>query len=104
MTTARAYRSARPATEAVGELWQHAGTDFDVPALQGLASVVARMDAAALVAAAEPPVDAAGGRRVRRGFRDRPAVRAPRLLIARARATAARLRACATVSPAAWPR
>ena len=59
MTTARAYRGARPATEAVGELWQHAGTDFDVPSLQGLASVVARMDAATLVAAAEPPVDAA---------------------------------------------
>ena len=43
----------------MSELWQHAGTDFDVPALQGLASVVARMDAATLVAAAEPPVDAA---------------------------------------------
>jgi putative nucleotidyltransferase with HDIG domain len=61
MTTARAYRAARPATEAVGELWRHAGTDFDVPALQGLASVVARMDAAALVAAVEPPVEAADG-------------------------------------------
>jgi putative nucleotidyltransferase with HDIG domain len=60
MTTARAYRNARPAAEAVGELWRHAGTDFDVPALQGLASVVARMDAAALVAAVEPPVEAAG--------------------------------------------
>ena len=58
MTTARAYRSARPATEAVAELWRHAGTDFDVPSLQGLALVVARMDAAALLAAAEPPVDA----------------------------------------------
>jgi putative nucleotidyltransferase with HDIG domain len=61
MTTARAYRSARPATEAVGELWQQAGTAFDVPSLQGLASVVARMDAAALVAAAKPPVAAAAG-------------------------------------------
>ena len=61
MTTARAYRGARPAAEAVSELWQHAGTDFDVPSLQGLASVVARMDAAALVAAAEPPVEAADG-------------------------------------------
>ena len=60
MTTARAYRSARPAAEAVSELWQHAGTDFDVPALQGLASIVARMDASALVAAAEPSVDTAG--------------------------------------------
>ena len=61
MTTARAYRSARPAAEAVSELWQHAGTDFDVPALQGLASIVARMDASALVAAAEPSVAAAAG-------------------------------------------
>ena len=87
MTTARAYRSARPATEAVGELWQHAGTDFDVPSLQGLASVVARMDAAALVALAEPPVEAADAAAAayRRWFRDRPAVRAPRVLIARLR-------------------
>ena len=61
MTTARAYRSARPAAEAVSELWQHAGTDFDVPALQGLASIVARMDASALVAAAEPSVDSPAG-------------------------------------------
>ena len=61
MTTARAYRGARPAAEAVSELWQHAGTDFDVPALQGLASVVARIDAATLVAAVEPPVDTAAG-------------------------------------------
>jgi putative nucleotidyltransferase with HDIG domain len=59
MTTARAYRGARPATEAVAELWQHAGTDFDVPALQGLASIVARMDVAALIAGAQPRVDAA---------------------------------------------
>ena len=35
MTTARAYRGARPATEAVAELWQHAGSDFDVPSLRG---------------------------------------------------------------------
>jgi hypothetical protein len=59
MTTARAYRCARPATEAVSELWQQAGTDFDVPSLQGLASVVARMDTAALVALAGPPVEVA---------------------------------------------
>jgi putative nucleotidyltransferase with HDIG domain len=58
MTTARAYRHARPATDAVGELWSHAGTDFDVPALQGLASVVARMDAAALTSG--PPSAAEG--------------------------------------------
>jgi putative nucleotidyltransferase with HDIG domain len=61
MTTARAYRSARPATEAVAELWQQAGTDFDVPALQGLALIVARMDTAALVAAAAPLVEHAEG-------------------------------------------
>jgi putative nucleotidyltransferase with HDIG domain len=58
MTTARAYRAARPAVEAVAELWRHAGTDFDVPSLQGLASVVARMDSASLLAAPEPPADA----------------------------------------------
>ncbi len=54
MTTGRAYRDARPASAAVGELWRHAGTDFDVPALQGLASIVARMDTAALTASASP--------------------------------------------------
>jgi putative nucleotidyltransferase with HDIG domain len=58
MTTARAYRGARPAADAVAELWRHAGTDFDVPSLQGLASVVARMDSAALLAAPERPADA----------------------------------------------
>jgi putative nucleotidyltransferase with HDIG domain len=54
MTTARAYRDARPTSEALGELWNHAGTDFDVAALQGLASVVARMDAATLTTSAAP--------------------------------------------------
>ena len=61
MTTARAYRDARPASEALGELWTHAGTDFDVPSLQGLASVVARMDAAALTASASSAEAAADG-------------------------------------------
>jgi putative nucleotidyltransferase with HDIG domain len=56
MTTARAYRLARPAADAVAELWAHAGTDFDVPALQGLASIVARMDAAALTVSAPSAV------------------------------------------------
>jgi putative nucleotidyltransferase with HDIG domain len=54
MTTARAYRHARPAADALAELWAHAGTDFDVPALQGLASVAARMDTASLTAGASP--------------------------------------------------
>jgi hypothetical protein len=43
----------------VAELWEHAGTDFDVPALQGLASVVARMDTATLVAVDAGPDGAA---------------------------------------------
>jgi putative nucleotidyltransferase with HDIG domain len=60
MTTARAYRAARTGTEVLAELWRHAGTDFDVPALQGLASVVARMDTATLIAV-DPVPDAAGG-------------------------------------------
>ncbi|MEO5821604.1 MAG: HD-GYP domain-containing protein [Vicinamibacteraceae bacterium] len=60
MTTGRAYRAARPASDAVGELWRHAGTDFDVPSLQGLASLVSRMDAAALVAPVEPSTLAVG--------------------------------------------
>ncbi len=54
MTTARAYRDARPTSEALGELWNHAGADFDVAALQGLASVVAGMDAATLTTSAAP--------------------------------------------------
>ena len=57
MTTARAYRDARPASEVLAELWRHAGTDFDVPALQGLAAVVSRMDAAALVAGVAPATE-----------------------------------------------
>ncbi len=57
MTTARAYRGARPGSDAVAELFHHAGTDFDVSALQGLASVVARMDVSALVAGGEPRGD-----------------------------------------------
>jgi putative nucleotidyltransferase with HDIG domain len=59
MTTARAYRHARPAADALAELWAHAGTDFDVPALQGLASVVARMDTASLTAGVSPGGSAA---------------------------------------------
>ena len=61
MTTARAYRAARAATDAVAELWRHAGTDFDLPALQGLASVVARMDTATLMAVDSAPDAAAAG-------------------------------------------
>jgi putative nucleotidyltransferase with HDIG domain len=40
MTTARAYRSALPATDALVELCRHVGTDFDPAALDALAAVV----------------------------------------------------------------
>jgi HD-GYP domain-containing protein (c-di-GMP phosphodiesterase class II) len=40
MTTARAYRSALPATDAIVELCRHVGTDFDPSALDALAAVV----------------------------------------------------------------
>jgi putative nucleotidyltransferase with HDIG domain len=36
ITSARAYRPARPAAEAVHELWRHAGTQFDVEVVQAL--------------------------------------------------------------------
>lgn len=41
MTTARAYRPSRPATEAIAELWRYAGTGFDLPVLQAMAAVPA---------------------------------------------------------------
>jgi putative nucleotidyltransferase with HDIG domain len=40
MTTARAYRSALPPTEALVELCRHVGADFDPQALDALAAVV----------------------------------------------------------------
>ena len=43
MTTARAYRHARPLGEVLAELWRHAGSDFDLPSLQALVSVLPRM-------------------------------------------------------------
>jgi len=39
MTTARAYRPGRPATEALAELWRCAGTGFDMTVVQALAAV-----------------------------------------------------------------
>lgn len=36
MTSARAYRPARPASEAVRELWRFAGTQFDAEVVQAL--------------------------------------------------------------------
>ena len=39
MTSARAYRPARSAAEALQELWRHAGSQFDADAVQALAAV-----------------------------------------------------------------
>ena len=39
MTSARAYRPARPASEAMAELWRNVGTDFDPKVVQAMAAV-----------------------------------------------------------------
>ncbi len=39
MTTARAYRPARPAPDALAELWRHAGSQFDAEVVEALAAV-----------------------------------------------------------------
>jgi putative nucleotidyltransferase with HDIG domain len=39
MTSARAYRPARPAAEAMAELWRNVGTDFDLRVVQAMAAV-----------------------------------------------------------------
>jgi putative nucleotidyltransferase with HDIG domain len=39
ITTARAYRPARSATEAMAELWSHAGSGFDTRVVQALAAI-----------------------------------------------------------------
>jgi putative nucleotidyltransferase with HDIG domain len=41
MTTARAYRPGRPATDAMAELWRCAGTSFDLAVVQAMAAVPA---------------------------------------------------------------
>jgi putative nucleotidyltransferase with HDIG domain len=40
MTTARAYRSGRPASEALAVLWRHAGSQFDLQAVQALSATL----------------------------------------------------------------
>ena len=42
MTTARAYRAARPLNDVLNELWRNAGSDFDLPSLQALVSLLPR--------------------------------------------------------------
>jgi putative nucleotidyltransferase with HDIG domain len=39
MTSARAYRPARPAADAMAELWRNVGTDFDPRVVQAMAAV-----------------------------------------------------------------
>jgi putative nucleotidyltransferase with HDIG domain len=40
MTTARAYRAGRPASEALTVLWRHAGSQFDMQAVQALSATL----------------------------------------------------------------
>jgi HD-GYP domain-containing protein (c-di-GMP phosphodiesterase class II) len=40
MTTARAYRAGRPAAEALAVLWRHAGSQFDLEAVQALSATL----------------------------------------------------------------
>ena len=60
ITSARAYRPARDRTEAINELWRHAGTQFDAEVVQALVQTIPVLtsgeamqpvDAAALAAA-----------------------------------------------------
>jgi putative nucleotidyltransferase with HDIG domain len=39
MTSARAYRPARPASDALAELWRHAGSQFDAEVVEAFATV-----------------------------------------------------------------
>jgi putative nucleotidyltransferase with HDIG domain len=66
MTTARAYRPPRPLQDVLTELWRNAGSDFDLAALQALASVLPELrlvtaEAAAGGRAPAPRADEAGG-------------------------------------------
>ena len=54
MTSARAYRPARPASEAVRELWRCAGTQFDADVVQALVRALPTIGSSAA------PVESAG--------------------------------------------
>ena len=47
MTSARAYRPARGAAEALRELWRCAGTQFDAEVVRALASALPAIEVAA---------------------------------------------------------
>jgi hypothetical protein len=44
MTSARAYRQGRPASDAVRELWRCAGSQFDAEVVQALATSLPALD------------------------------------------------------------
>jgi HD-GYP domain-containing protein (c-di-GMP phosphodiesterase class II) len=60
MTSARAYRPARSATEALRELWRCAGTQFDAEVVHALALVMPKIEVAG--DNARPAVGSAGRR------------------------------------------
>ena len=59
ITSARAYRPARPAAEAMAELWRNVGTDFDPRVVQAMAAV---WDTKLIQSAGESPSVAAAFR------------------------------------------
>ena len=62
ITSARAYRPARGAAEALVELWKHAGAQFDAEVVQALAAALPQVSAPAAPAARE--MELVGSRRI----------------------------------------
>jgi len=67
ITSARAYRPARAASDALQELWRHAGSQFDAEAVQALAGSIptlrlqeSQIDSTAARAARRTPLVAVG--------------------------------------------
>ena len=71
MTSARAYRPARSPSEALHELWRHAGTQFDLDCVQALTAAmpveIHEKRIAALPPAPSPRLAVVGGRRISAG-------------------------------------
>jgi putative nucleotidyltransferase with HDIG domain len=57
ITSARAYRPARPFAEAIREVWRHAGTQFDAEVVQALVRALPAIGTAS--PSAEPAIDVA---------------------------------------------
>ena len=83
MTSARAYRPGLPVSEAMAELWRHAGSDFDVACVHAIAALPLDVLTDAM---GDPHVwDAPGGRSLDRAllpFRGRPVLPEPALHVA----------------------